>query len=196
MIKSFLKKTETLLRLEHGCIDSGGHSTQQVYEFATRMAQKRKNIYAIKGKPGKGPVFEYRAKNSKTHKAHRFYSIGVGTTKEILFDRLKLQMSGENYIHFSDTLEPEYFEQITAESPKWVINKRTNRPYKEWVSKPDAKREAPDCWRYGYAAIYSDLGKAYDRAQNDYLASLINTQDKEKVKKSVNKSNYLQNHKY
>lgn len=156
------------------------------------MTQKGYKVFAIKGRPGKGPVLEYKAKSSKTYKAHRFYSVSADTTKETLFSRLKLQIQGENYIHFSKTLDMPYYNQLTCEVPKWGLVK--GRPRQEWIQKPGTRREAPDCWRYGFSALYSDNQRAYNTSCADYEARLKNEVKVEKPK--VQKNAYLEKFRY
>lgn len=190
--KDYFKKDKTKINVSATCFDSGGHATLQVYEFATSQSLKGRKVYAIKGREGYGPVFEYRAKKSGTHKAHRFYSIGTGTTKEALFDRLKLQKSGEKYIHFAHTLTDDYYEQLACESPKWVQLKN-GQMKKEWVQKSGSRRETPDCWRYGFAALYSDNEVLYRRICDDTLARMNSTPTK--VVKA-HQSSYLEKFRY
>lgn len=191
--KEYFKQDKTPINVSATCFDSGGHATLQVYEFATSQALKGRKVFAIKGREGYGPVFEYRAKKSGTHKAHRFYSIGTGTTKEALFDRLKLQSSGEKYIHFSHTLTQDYYEQLVADSPKWVVL-RNGQPKKEWIQKSGSRREAPDCWRYGFAALFSDNEVSYRRVCADYEATVHNQMS---VQAPVGKkSSYMEKYRY
>lgn len=190
--KNYFRKDGSIIKVSATCFDSGGHATQQVYEFATRMSLNGHKVFAIRGKEGLGPAFEYRARTSRLHKAHRFYFIGVGTTKDSLFQRVKLQLPGENYIHFSKTLPIDYYNQLTCEAPKWEMVR--GRPRKVWIQKPGTKREAPDCWRYGFAALYSDFQTAYTMACNDYEARLKN-ETKVEVP-NVQKSNYLERFRY
>lgn len=188
LTKSFYKMDGSILKIGASCFDSGGHATLQVYAFATSQTKKRRRVYAIKGKGGTGPAFEYRAKKSITHNAHRFYSIGADTTKSELFSRLKLQEPGENYIHFSANLQAEYFAQLTSESPVHEKDKKV------WKSKSNARRETADCWRYGFAALFSDQEQAYNSACRDFEAKLKN----ETVEKAavVQTSSYLESRRY
>ena len=192
IVKDYYKLDKTPIKISATCFDSGGHATLQVYEFATAQTLKGRKVCAIKGKEGYGPVFEYRAKKSGTHKAHRFYSIGSGTTKEALFDRLKLQRTGEKYIHFAHTLDEDYYAQLTCESPKW-IQLRNGSMKKLWVQKKGSRREAPDCWRYAFAALYSDNEVQYKRVCDDYAARMNSTPTPE-IK--IQRSSYLEKHRY
>lgn len=190
--KDYFKKDGSIIKVGASCFDSGGHAVLQVYEFALKMTQKGYRVFAIKGRPGTGPVFEYRSRSSKTHKAHRFYFVSTDTTKDTLFSRLKLQAPGENYIHFAKTLQMPYYDQLTCEAPKWELVR--GRPRKGWVQKPGTRREAPDCWRYGFSALFSDNQTAYKIACNDYEARLRNEVKDETPK--VYKSSYLERFRY
>lgn len=191
--KPYYKKDGSLIYVSAACFDSGGHSTLSVYEFSTRMMGNGYRVYAIKGQPGVGdPAFRYKANISGSHRAHRYYSVSSHTTKGVLFDRLKIDVPGEHYIHFSNTLNAEYFQQLTCESPKWEIYRGKSR--KVWVQAPGTRREAPDCWRYGFAALYADLEYEYLSACDDYIAKQKN--EVRPVQPTVSKSRYVESHKY
>jgi phage terminase large subunit GpA-like protein len=82
------------------------------------------------------------------------FPIGVDTTKELLFARMKINEIGPGYIHFSDKLAQDYFLQLTAEK----IMTRYHRGFKKRVfQKVRARNEALDCFVYAIAA-YVILG--------------------------------------
>jgi phage terminase large subunit GpA-like protein len=192
--KDFYRKDGSIIKLNAGCFDSGGHSTLQVYQFCTRQLQQGRKVFAIRGKEGNGPAFEYRAKVSGTHKAHRYYNVSVGTTKDVLFSRLKLNTNGENFIHFSHKMTEEYYNQLTSEAPKFVESRGVTK--KIWVTRPATRREASDCWRYGFAALYSDNGVSYQRTCEDYLFRMKNAGQTTTDSTNVTRSGYLEKLRY
>lgn len=189
--KQYRKKDGSLLSVGSVCSDSGGHATLQVYDFALNQQKAHKKVYAIKGRAGSGPIWEYKARVSKTHKAQRFYYVGVDTAKDAVYSRLKLQTPGEHFIHFSKNLEPEYYNQITSESPKWEVKK--GRPRKIWVLKSGVRNEALDCFVYAFAALYANY-QDYERACADYEAMLLSTPPQ--PGNVVAKSGYLERFRY
>lgn len=109
------------LKIEGMVIDSGGHSTQEVYEYVKARSTRR--VFAIKGandiaKPIVSAPSE--AKIARTGQKVKLHSVGVGRAKEIIYQRLQLELGegGEppaGYCHFPESYPFEYFEQIAAE---------------------------------------------------------------------------------
>ena len=138
-------------------IDSGGHFTAEVYQYARERA--RQGVVAIKGQSqrGKPPI----GKGSKVDVNHQgrtlkrgavVYLVGGDTVKTTLFGRLKHNEQGAGFLHFHMGTTGEYFEQLTAEKQVLRYN-RGGFPTREWVKKPSARNEALDCLVYAYAAM-------------------------------------------
>lgn len=138
-------------------IDSGGHFTAEVYQYARERA--RQGVVAIKGQSqrGKPPI----GKGSKVDVNHQgrtlkrgavVYLVGGDTVKTTLFGRLKHNEQGAGFLHFHMGTTGEYFEQLTAEKQVLRYN-RGGFPTREWVKKPSARNEALDCLVYAYAAL-------------------------------------------
>ena len=138
-------------------IDSGGHFTAEVYQYARERA--RQGVVAIKGQSqrGKPPI----GKGSKVDVNHQgrtlkrgavVYMVGGDTVKTTLFGRLKHNEQGAGFLHFHMGTTGEYFEQLTAEKQVLRYN-RGGFPTREWVKKPSARNEALDCLVYAYAAM-------------------------------------------
>jgi len=129
------------------CIDSGGHHTQAVYQFCKPRYGRR--IFAIKGVGGEGKAIVGRP-SKNNHIKCPLFPIGVDTAKETIYSRLQIREEGAGYIHFPDTLDEEYFLQLTAEK---VVKKYHKGFYKrEWV-KTRRRNEALDTFVYAYAAL-------------------------------------------
>ena len=133
------------LNIAATCIDSG-HMTDQVYAYTRGKNQRR--IFAIKGASQAGkpivskPTFVGRRKTA-------LFVVGGDTAKEFIHARLKDDKT--NLIHFPNTLDDEYFKQLTAERrvPKIYKGKTT------LVWKQTRKRnEALDNFCYALAAAY------------------------------------------
>ena len=144
-------------------IDSGGHYTQQVYDFA----RKHKNrAYAIKGMGGTGKPIVGRPSLSNKGKVP-LYIVGVDTCKELIyFSMLKKVETGSGYCHFP--ADPEkgyddnYFKMLTSETA--VKRYKSGVPYRAWVAK--GRNEALDCRVYNMAAK-AILNPNYERIKSN-----------------------------
>jgi len=129
------------------CVDSGGHYTQQVYNYCRLRAGKR--VFAVKGIGGEGKPIVGRPTKNNIGKINLF-PIGVDTAKELIYSRLKMTEEGEGYCHFPADRGEEYFRMLTAE--RKVTRYYKGRPRQEWM-KVRTRNEALDCRVYGLAAL-------------------------------------------
>jgi len=129
------------------CVDSGGHYTQQVYNYCRLRAGKR--VFAVKGIGGEGKPIVGRPTKNNIGKINLF-PIGVDTAKELVYSRLKMTEEGEGYCHFPLDRGEEYFRMLTAE--RKVTRYFKGRPRQEWM-KIRNRNEALDCRVYGLAAL-------------------------------------------
>ena len=127
-------------------IDSGGHFTNAVYQYCHRNFSRR--VFAIKGVGGEGKPIAGKPSRNNTVKC-RLFPVGVDTVKDLLFARLRIQQEGAGYVHFSDTLNDEYFRQLTAEK---IIVKYVRGFKRRVFTKIRARNESLDCFVYGLAA--------------------------------------------
>jgi phage terminase large subunit GpA-like protein len=153
------------LRAEVTCVDSGGHATAEVYQYARERAGV--GVIAIKGQSqrGKPPIgkpgkVDINAKGQTLKRGAQVWPVGGDTIKTTLFGRLKHNEPGEGYLHFHAQTGGEYFEQLTAE--KQALRYVKGFPVREWVKKPSARNEALDCLVYAYAGL-NRLYSRYDR---------------------------------
>ena len=145
------------LRPDVVAIDSGGHFTAEVYQYARERG--RQGVVAIKGQSQRGkPPIGKPGKVDVNHKGKTLkrgalvYPVGGDTVKTTLFGRLKHNEPGAGFLHFHMQTTGEYFEQLTAEKQVLRYN-RGGFPTREWVKKPSARNEALDCLVYAYAAL-------------------------------------------
>ena len=129
------------------CVDSGGHYTQQVYNYARLRAGRR--VFAIKGIGGSGKPIVGRPSKNNIGKINLF-PVGTDTAKEVVYARLKINEEGEGYCHFPVNRSEEYFRMLTAE--KKVTRYFKGRPRTEWA-KIRTRNEALDCRVYATAAL-------------------------------------------
>lgn len=135
------------MAIRASCVDSGGHYTQQVYNYCRLRAGRR--VFAIKGVGGEGKPIVGRPTKNNIGKINLF-PVGVDTTKELVYARLKIQSEGDGYCHFPEGRGEEFFRMLTAE--KKMTKYFKGRPRAEWV-KLRPRNEALDCRVYATAAL-------------------------------------------
>ena len=157
-------------------IDSGGHFTNSVYQYAKKNAGKR--VFAIKGIGGEGKPIAGRPTKNNIAKCQLF-PIGVNTAKDLLFARMRIEEPSAGYIHFNSHLDDEYFRQLTAEKIVTRFHKGFKR--REFV-KTRARNEALDCFVYAiaaYAILNIDVNALADKVKmKDNVAENISTEAK------------------
>lgn len=145
-------------------IDSGGHHTQRVYDFAQRNALRR--WFACVGRSGWGRPLASSGSQVGPQKV-RLYAVGTDSAKEDIFTSFRVAEAGPGYCHFSENLPAEFFRQLTAE--KLVTTKREFETTLQWV-KTSERNEALDCAVYARAAVavlrpnFRKLKRNLDRA--------------------------------
>jgi phage terminase large subunit GpA-like protein len=137
------------LLIRAACIDSGGNATASVLAFC--RPRWRRRVYAIKGREGPLPIWPRSASKAKLNRGD-FYLIGVDTTKDAIYGRLKIAKPGPGYIHFpvGEAFGQRYFDQLTSEQVQ--IRKHEGRPYRVWVLPSGRTNEALDTIVYATAA--------------------------------------------
>lgn len=138
-------------------VDSGGHHTQDVYEFTRR--RKYRMVFAVKGasKPGRPVVSGQPSKVDINHrgKIEKFgaelWMVGSDTAKDWLHSRWKLA-TGPGSIHFSPDLPDDYYDQVCSEQRLVRYVKGFRRT--EWVKARGDRNEALDLNAYNLAAAH------------------------------------------
>jgi len=182
--KRFKTESGRVLTISCTCIDSGGHHTNQVYQF-TKPRQGRR-VFAVKGLSTLGKPIANRPTFVGKNKAV-LYGIGVDSAKEAIFARLSSEPAYTT-LHFCSDLDEEYFKQLTAE--KRVTKFVKGRKSLIWKQiRP--RNEALDTLVYNFAAIYI-LNPNYDTIQERILSQQIKpSENKEKrSKKGINRGNF------
>ena len=188
-LDSYLKKrfkTENgrTLTISCTCIDSGGHHTNQVYQF-TKPRQGRR-VFAVKGLSTAGKPIANRPTFVGKNKAV-LYGVGSDSAKEAIFARLSSEPEYTT-LHFCSDLDEEYFQQLTAEKrvTKFVRGK------KSLIWKQIRPRnEALDTLVYNFAAIYI-LNPNYDTIEERILSQQIKPAEdgKKTQKRGINRGNF------
>lgn len=144
------------LKVTCAAIDSGGHFTHEVYNF-TRI-HKARGWIAVKGSSqraqpaiGRPRKVDINLRGLAMKSGAEVYMVGTDTVKSIIYSRLKYNEPGPGFIHFSQDLGPEFYEQLTAE--KQITRFVRGFPIKEWAKKQGQRNEVLDCSVYAYAAL-------------------------------------------
>lgn len=135
------------MRITSACIDSGGHFTQNVYDYVKYRQGRR--FFAVKGYGGYGRPFIGKSSRNNKQRALVFF-LGVDTAKELIYDRLQIEEPGPGYMHFNQKCQEEYFLQLTSE--KHVTKYNKGFPTKVWELKSGRRNEALDTEVYALAA--------------------------------------------
>jgi len=153
------------LKIDTAAIDTGGHYTQETYQYVREREQLGligiKGI-GIKGKPALGKIsrvdINFRGKVLK--RGLGLYPVGVDIIKTTLHNKLKDAEVGHGYIHFYPTTTQAYFEELTAE--RQILKHKNGYQERVWVKKKNQANEALDEMVYAYASFQRLLQK-YDR---------------------------------
>lgn len=153
--KRYTHASGTPLAICATAIDSGGHHTDEVYQF-TRLRRWR-NIVAVKGssRPGR-PVLAQRPSkvdvtwNGKTDKqGAELWFVGTDTAKDWIYGQYE-QKEGPGALHFSSDLPDDFYDQAVAERRLTRYIKGHKRT--EWVKGKAERNEALDLLVYNLAA--------------------------------------------
>jgi phage terminase large subunit GpA-like protein len=132
-------------------VDSGGHHTDEVYQFC--RLRRWRNIFAIKGasKPGR-PVIAQRPsmvdvtwKGQTERNGAELWFVGTDTAKDWIYNRYPFD-SGPGALHFANNLPDEFFDQCVAERKVARYVKGYKRI--EWVKGKAERNEALDLMVY------------------------------------------------
>jgi phage terminase large subunit GpA-like protein len=136
-------------------VDSGGHSTQQVYKFCR---YKTPRIFASKGSSVAGcPIIKVVTKTSQTRQP--LVIIGTDTAKGELMSRLNVQNPGPGFVHFprladgnpAKGFDSEFFRALTSETQKSKFVNGMRKVF--WEKNSYDPNEAWDCFVYARAAL-------------------------------------------
>lgn len=174
------------------CIDSGGHHTQAVYDFAKARLGRR--VWAIKGESARtgqrNPVWPTKRPTSRTKKTFRPIILGVNAAKDQIRSYLGREAPGPGYMHFTVDRDVNYFAQLTSEQIE--IKVLGGQKYRIWVLPAGKANEALDCRVYAYAALHGmmhmgfGLNREADRVtQSESRAQPVSTAPAETTTQSA-----------
>lgn len=137
-------------------IDSGGHFTQEVYDFC-KARQKYKYIYPIKGSSSKMGVPLIGKHSIWGRQQVVGFVLGVDNAKDTLHYRLRNHVRGPGYINFNSEVNAgfneKYFTMLFSEHKVKVLDKKRGFKWFWEKKSPSVRNEALDCSVYGLAAI-------------------------------------------
>ena len=154
------------MRPRHVAVDSGGHFTQEVYEYC--RARVRDGVIAIKGSStraaplvGKGSKQDVTWRGRIVKGGVTLYMVGTDTAKRSIYARLKITTPGPGYVHFGQNATDEYLEGLTCERlmPRQVKGFQVL----EWQKPSGARNEPLDLCVYCLAALEL-VKRRYNRA--------------------------------
>ena len=132
-------------------VDSGGHHTDEVYQFC--RLRRWRNVFAVKGasKPGR-PVIAQRPsrvdvtwKGATEKHGAELWMVGTDTAKDWIYNRYALN-EGPGALHFSSDLPTDFYQQAVAERKIARYVKGHKRI--EWVKGKADRNEALDLLVY------------------------------------------------
>jgi phage terminase large subunit GpA-like protein len=143
------------LRITSAGVDSGGHRTQEVYNYCRTRTPI---VFALKGasiaaKPviGRPTSQDVTWQGKKIENGVQLWPVGTDTAKAVIYSRLKMTDTGPGRYHQYIGLADEYYLQLTAE--RLVTRFKDGYPYREWQNiRPGGRNEVIDTEVYAYAA--------------------------------------------
>lgn len=163
--------------VEAGCIDSGGHRTQEVYRFS--QARLGRKIWATKGASEVGgqraPVWPTVKPSNRKRAQFRPVMIGTNAAKDTVRARLGLLEPGPGYCHFQAKRELAWYEQLLVE--RKILKVRSGKRFTVWECPKGKANEGTDCRVLAYAALQglihfgTRLNEVVEERSNRWIAS-------------------------
>ncbi len=136
-------------------VDSGGLSTETVYEQCMRRTAKR--VFAIKGETGSGKEYVRQSTLTQKKRGVILFIVAVDGGKDAIHHSLNVKKAGAWYSHFPSAPEAgytrRYFEGLFSE--RLEVHNTGGRQTLKWVKNTDisARNEPLDCRNYARAAF-------------------------------------------
>lgn len=146
-------------------VDTGGHYTQEAYEFCRRHAKD--GVVALKGSSqraaaaiSKGNKVDVNWKGRVVKGGVTLYMVGTDALKRTIYARLRNNTPGPGYVNFGQNATPEYLEGLTCERlmPRYVKGFQVL----EWQKPSQARNEPLDLCVYSLAVLEL-LKRRYNR---------------------------------
>ena len=138
-------------------IDSSDQ-TQAVYNWVRKNQHHLPKLRAVKGRGeenihvlGPSSPQEVRFNGKKIPNGIKLWNVGVDTAKDLLLGQLAIEKAGPGYVHFSQELPREWYEQLTAEQR--ILAKVNGKEAYRWV-KRRPRNEVLDNRNYALHAAF------------------------------------------
>jgi phage terminase large subunit GpA-like protein len=154
------------LQVRHCAVDTGGHFTQEAYEFCRARAVE--GVVAIKGSStkaapalGKGSKVDVNWRGRVIKKGLTLFMVGTDTIKRTIYARLRRDTTGGGTIHFGIDVTEEFLQGLTCERlvPKTVKGFQVL----SWEKPSGARNEPLDLCVYSLAMLEL-VKRRYNRA--------------------------------
>lgn len=154
------------LTVRHCGVDTGGHFTQEAYEWCRQHAAQ--GAVALKGSSTRAAPALSRGKKVDVNSRGRIikggvtlYLVGGDTLKRTIYARLRRDASGPGSMHFGQNATEAYFEGLTCER----LVARTVKGFQvlEWQKPSGARNEPLDLAVY-CLALLELVKRRYNRA--------------------------------
>jgi phage terminase large subunit GpA-like protein len=155
-----------VMTVRHCAVDTGGHFTQEAYEFC--RARAAEGVVAIKGSStkaapalGKGSKVDVNWRGRVIKKGLTLFMVGGDTLKRTIYARLKKDSTGPGSIHFGNDVTEEFLQGLTCERlvPKTVKGFQVL----SWEKPSGARNEPLDLCVYALAVLEL-VKRRYNRA--------------------------------
>jgi len=162
----WLREGGGVMTVRHCAVDTGGHFTQEAYEFC--RARAAEGVVAIKGSStkaapalGKGSKIDVNWRGRILKKGLMLYMVGGDTLKRTIYARLKKDSTGPGSIHFGNDVTEEFLQGLTCERlvPKTVKGFQVLT----WEKPSGARNEPLDLCVYSLAMLEL-VKRRYNRA--------------------------------
>jgi phage terminase large subunit GpA-like protein len=144
------------------CIDTGGHFTQQVYNFC--IPRKDRNVFAVKGSSHSrrgDPIWplpeqmktKSQGRVARSIKAPTFrpYIVNVDVAKDVLREMLLKEEVGPGYLHLPIGRSTAWLDQLTSEYP--IYERKGGQTIRKWHCPRNARNEVSDTAVYSICAL-------------------------------------------
>lgn len=150
LMKDWQHELGVRMQISAAAIDSGGHYTDEVYQYTRVMSHKR--FVAVKGSSTYAKnLISKQQKHGRKSRLDKFYTVGTETAKDTIFARLRSVVTpGPGYSHFGLHNDSDYFEQLTSEKKSSKIVNNFKRTFYAKI-REGIRNEALDCRVYAYA---------------------------------------------
>ena len=191
------REDDVPLRVAAACVDSGGIFPQQAYSFCNAHVQRR--WFAIKGHNMYGkPIFPKKVTRVGDRKEFKLYMLGVDTAKKLIYSWLSNEEPGPGYVHYSESVDQEFFDQLTAEKVKQKFSRGISHTV--FILPKGRNNEALDVFVYSLAGRYGlspnyrmiEINNLKQKGKFDEMLKRLHREPKNKIFKesddeSINK---------